>query len=72
MRDQHLSSVPDETEAKEHSSAHDGETDTTTPINGMLRQALPSLRRIALYAALAGPTVIDPNLISSYGHGGWR
>lgn len=73
MQDQHLGNLS--TEPAEPAIAEDSTSSVTQQgasefINASLRQALPRLRDIALYAALVGPIIVDKYHIDSLGHGG--
>lgn len=73
MQDQHLANLS--TEAAEPAIIEDKtplvtQKGTSEFVNAALRQALPRLRDIALYAALIGPIIVDKYQSNSLGHGG--
>jgi hypothetical protein len=73
MQDQHLANLS--MESAELAIAEDSTSPVTQQgtsefINTSLRQALPRLRDIALYAALVGPIIVDKYQIDSLGHPG--
>lgn len=70
MQDKHLSTEQVQPVNAEEIAAPEQQEQTSLPINAMLRQALPRLRDLALYAALLGPIIVEQNSLDSLGHGG--